>query len=165
MLVSVSCTHLYRGITINFICKQPLEFYVDKLIVYVQLQRSAHCGWCTFRYGSGQESRQKKQGTQTSGKAKELGVSIITQSAVMKNALTALRYGTLPKQYISPNASHISSATGPKEFLGTECEYCAREIQASGLCDRSRLYRNWNSLSGIDSVFHLNVCDILALVK
>lgn len=96
-LVSVSCTRLYRGITINFICKQPLEFYVDKLIVYVQLQRSVHCGWCTYRYGSGQESRQKKQETQTSGKAKELGVNIITQSAVMKNVTDSAPLWNLAK--------------------------------------------------------------------
>jgi hypothetical protein len=140
-LVSVSFTRLCRGITISFIFEKTLEFCVDKLIIHVYLQRPVNCGWYTGRYGSGQESRQTEQVTVVQRRRSWESTSL-HKALWWGMSLTVLGYGSLPKQYIAPNASHISSASGTKEFLGTEWEYYVRNTSLWVMWQESPLSSN-----------------------
>jgi len=162
MLVSVSFTRLCRGITISFIFEQPLEFYVDKLIIHVQFQRSVNCRWYTSRYGSGQGSRQTKQVTGVQRRRSWESTSL-HKALWWGMSLTVLAYGSLPKQYIAPNTSHISSASGTKEFLGTQWEYYVRNTSLWVMCQESPLSTlEWSQRHRI---LHVKDCDKCELVK
>lgn len=162
MLVSVSFTRLCRDITTSFILEQPLEFCVDKLIIHVHLQNPVNCGWYTGRYGSGQGSRQTKQVTLVQ-RRRSWESTILHKELWWGMSLTVLGYGSLPKQYIAPNASHISSASGTKEFLGTEWEYYVRNTSLWVMWQESPLSKlEWSQRHRI---LHIKDCDKCALVK
>lgn len=128
----------------------------------LHLQRSVDCGWYTCRYGSGQGTRQTKQ-VRVMQRRRSWESTSLHKALWWGMLLTVLGYGSLPKQYIAPNASHISSASWTKEFLGTEWEFYVRNTSLLVMWRESPLSKlEWSQLHRI---LHIKDCDKCALVK